>query len=463
MVGYISLRAMLRIGNEEYRIEADMEIGTRSYKCNVAGNIMTLTFIRTENNKAEALKAIESNRRRRLWALDCEHDDLKIKLGKLHDLRMSNDSKELENDYEQSMARRNAVKEEMAVVGALGRVKWEVKKMRCTITIPKDTILECAEFGCTVSWGNRPEAKIEAELISAVPLEEAELPPDEEKGKILIMGERSARVLNTDDDTMDVAPVKYKPKRHRANHTLDMCGRWLVMAGGVDSDGKRLDEADILDTKSGTWTHARGRANVGQATASDGRCIWITGGLNEKGGFENTIMAKLPCGDVSLWNDPHPELAEKPIPISVAFHDSVTSPMGVHVIGGRTAAGPSRDHYVYDPRSRSWIKTNNTYVALERASSVCVGNRIYRFGGSGVKGPVKTAYAWDPVSKNYEKLANMPKPRSGHKAVLRGGFVYIIGGDTPLPVWKFNIAANTWSVVDAENSVTGPSACVAVN
>ncbi|MBN3316833.1 KLH33 protein, partial [Atractosteus spatula] len=59
-------------------------------------------------------------------------------------------------------------------------------------------------------------------------------------------------------------------------------------------------------------------------------------------------------------------------------------------------------------------------------------NRLYVFGGSHFYGQcdvLKSAYRYDPCEESWQRLADMQEPRNYSSVAVRGGLIYVLGGD----------------------------------
>lgn len=76
------------------------------------------------------------------------------------------------------------------------------------------------------------------------------------------------------------------------------------------------------------------------------------------------------------------------------------------------------------------------------------GDAIYSFGGyDSTNGPIATAYKYTPATNTWTAIAPLPAPRTQHRAVSDGTYIYILGGagtglneDSTTTLWLYNPA-----------------------
>ena len=148
----------------------------------------------------------------------------------------------------------------------------------------------------------------------------------------------------------------------------------------------------------------------------------------------------------------------------------------MYLIGG-TMNG--RD-YVCSQMSRLDLQTLNWDViqtrgsaempnCMDEHSACCENGKVYTFGGFEDGERVNTVHTFDLETHTWATItpiaaanAPAPKPRAGHTASLYQGSLYIFGGkddenEKLNDMWKFDIAAKTWSKIVSENKDTVPS------
>ena len=93
-------------------------------------------------------------------------------------------------------------------------------------------------------------------------------------------------------------------------------------------------------------------------------------------------------------------------------------------------------------------------------SCAIVGATIYVFGGQGDAGALDTVYAYDIDGDVWSAspLSPLPQPSSGHTSVALGTDIFVFGGSVGA-AWKYDTAADSWSVVASPSSTLYGAAC----
>ena len=112
------------------------------------------------------------------------------------------------------------------------------------------------------------------------------------------------------------------------------------------------------------------------------------------------------------------------------------------------------------PSSLAWRAAASDPLPMLEGQSTVVNNKLYVFGGYGVDHPnflaTTHAYMLDPASNTWTRLADMPEPLTQMGVASDGAFIYVAGGYVTnyttgwqtfgtRDVWRYDIAANTWS------------------
>ncbi len=110
----------------------------------------------------------------------------------------------------------------------------------------------------------------------------------------------------------------------------------------------------------------------------------------------------------------------------------------IYIIGG--IAG-NREEWrldivdIYDPATDTWAKAKSMNHARSVASVSVVDGKIYAMGGNGWPqipnhpGPfLSSIEVYDPKTNRWTEKTEMPTPKSGHTASVINGKIYVIGG-----------------------------------
>ena len=242
--------------------------------------------------------------------------------------------------------------------------------------------------------------------------------------------------------------------------TLLPGGRVLV-AGGVNGDGRSIEDAEIFNPSTGTWAPAppmnRPRSRHTAVLLPNGRVL-VAGGVTvtPDGGEAATRTAELFDPASRTWVETGSMSADR-------YHHTATLMTGgrVVIVGGAGNAAPfvHKTAEIYDPSTGRFqpIAPLTKHRFLHRAIKVPDGPVLYR----GIKipdGPVlivtggdfpshcdslRTAEVYDPVADAWSPIASMSDARSAHvDALLPDGRVLVAGGWS-LPVGTCPVAGPT--------------------
>ncbi len=121
----------------------------------------------------------------------------------------------------------------------------------------------------------------------------------------------------------------------------------------------------------------------------------------------------------------------------------------LYVVGNESRTGAT---YEYDAAANTWATKATLSAGRGWSAATGAAGKLYVFGGSGTT-ELKDCWAFDPVANTWTQKADMPGIREYHTAVsYRDSVIFVLGGSvtgsTPADkfVYKYDIAANTWSV-----------------
>ena len=154
---------------------------------------------------------------------------------------------------------------------------------------------------------------------------------------------------------------------------------WLVVAGGY-SNGKRLDDVEILDVDSNQWF-------TGQSTPTPwydmkstvmGDTWYFMGGFS--GNSHDVYSASLDA------------VITKPLPKSLSIWQKITPLESVHscplyvggsllAVGGRKDFKPTSAIMRYEPRTATWIPAGDLPQTLYNCTCIVVSDNMYVLGG----------------------------------------------------------------------------------
>jgi len=182
--------------------------------------------------------------------------------------------------------------------------------------------------------------------------------------------------------------------------------------------------------------------------------------------------------------------AEGPAPVSKSYKESLNwgalcaDPVNRELVlfggCGVPVAGAAPGTWVYSTEHNTWRKRELAVEPAARALSPMafdpVSKRILLFGGDGLDHLKSDSWLYDPATRTWApcKPEVGPSPRFGHALVYlpKSRKLLLIGGNgytsstsyqamlyrrLPLEIWTYDVAANTWSLVDRREE-GGPQA-----
>lgn len=156
--------------------------------------------------------------------------------------------------------------------------------------------------------------------------------------------------------------------------------------------------------------------------------------------------------DVSVLNIGTAWESMEPLPAGRVFHATAAWGKYVYVIGGCSDAGGSTKEatvFRYDTDTDTWDTVEPMPAALSMIGAVAVNGKIYVPGDA----DTATTYVYDIVADSWSSIAanNGYSARSQYSIVARQGKVYVLGGivggsASTNEVWILNPGTETWSV-----------------
>jgi N-acetylneuraminic acid mutarotase/glucose/arabinose dehydrogenase len=145
----------------------------------------------------------------------------------------------------------------------------------------------------------------------------------------------------------------------------------------------------------------------------------------------------------------------QPLPLQLLDAGGTALNGKLYVVGGKTASGPRRTLYVFDPAANTWTEGPSlpaAYPAVENPAVAAYDGKLYVFGGStdAFAGAVTNAAVFDPATSSWSMLAPLATGRGGASAQAVGDRLYVVGGmdgtgSSLSSVEAYDPATNTWS------------------
>lgn len=246
----------------------------------------------------------------------------------------------------------------------------------------------------------------------------------------------------------------------RVHHTATFVERYVIVFGGLSTDGRFMDDIHLFDTLTKTWS----------GPILKRLCCNNVGSVVEALGAEQEAIDLLPSLKIGLEGD---------LPSARAEHTAVNINGLLYVFGGLTAEGYMNDVYAFDPIKLRWSIIDSSlgplpvrragHAAAERASDqyVVFGGRT---GGAvnfteGTK-MLNDVWNFNSAEQTWTLLKptseQSPCPRQYAATVVVDTRLYVFGGYDALgdiafnDVWAFELLSQTWTLLSPNSgSVQG--------
>jgi N-acetylneuraminic acid mutarotase len=204
-------------------------------------------------------------------------------------------------------------------------------------------------------------------------------------------------------------------------------GGKIYVIGGYPSTRITVDEVQVYDTASDTWSLAPklpAPVNHSMPAAVNGR-IYIAGGQSDAGNasFVATMYEFDPA--TQLWR------TRAPMPRPRGGGAAAVLDGKIYVAGGRPPGGA--EFAVYDPATDRWTELPPIPTQRNHLGVVAVGGKIYVVGGrveAGFQSRVlDTVEVFDPRTNSWSNAAPLPRPRGGLNAIEANGCIHVFGGE----------------------------------
>lgn len=219
----------------------------------------------------------------------------------------------------------------------------------------------------------------------------------------------------------------------------------VYAVGGYDT----LRSVDVYDTAANTWA-----AGPALLSGTDNVAVMEAGGRIHAIGGEARTAHQLLDPALGTW-------AAAPSSPAIRFASAAAVLGGrLHLVGGwnysNTASNSVATHDVYDPVAGTWSSAAPLATRRNAAAAAVLDGKLYVIGGRapGIRATDQTSLAsvevYDPATDTWRAGPDLPAARSGAAAVVAGGRLYVLGGEsTPGgvrdTVHRLDPAAGTWA------------------
>ena len=217
--------------------------------------------------------------------------------------------------------------------------------------------------------------------------------------------------------------------------TLLPSGKVLVAGGfgGVDFPPHDLNNAELYDPVSGSWTPVAGSLNYRRVSHT--ATLLSNGKVLVTGGYDQFAVPNPRLSSAELY-DPASESWTQ----TGSLHDpreSATAtllPNGKVLVAGGYGGSigyPSRTE-LYDPASGNWTVTGSLHTARTSHTATLLPNgKVLVAAGESNTGTLSSAELYDPASGSWTVTGSLNTGRYGHTATLLPNGQVLVAGGTP--------------------------------
>jgi N-acetylneuraminic acid mutarotase len=208
----------------------------------------------------------------------------------------------------------------------------------------------------------------------------------------------------------------------RSAHAVVSTGNAIYALAGTGARGAVL-EVERFDGRRWTAeTTLPGGGLNAPAAAVLNRRIYVIGGFDEVG---NTPTDRVHVYDPATrtWS------TAAPLPRARGGHAAVVHRGKIHVLGGGTSVSTIADHSVYDPAADTWTSRARLPRARGSPAAVSFRGKIYAIGGRSGSVDFGNMDVYDPTTNRWSRGPRIPARGTAGAAVYRGA-IYLFGGES---------------------------------
>jgi hypothetical protein len=194
--------------------------------------------------------------------------------------------------------------------------------------------------------------------------------------------------------------------------------RQLVIGGGTTAPARATQiETGVRTSEGGALAGAR--ADAGAVTI--GRSVYVVGG------YDGSAMDR----EVVATTDGRAYRNVAALPVPVRYPALAVLGSRIYVFGGLDADGrPSDAVQLVDPVGRSARVVGRLPRPLEGAAAGVLGGAIYLAGGRTAAGPTKAVYAFQPRGASFLRAGSLRVGVAFAGAAVSNGRLWIVGGES---------------------------------
>ena len=243
------------------------------------------------------------------------------------------------------------------------------------------------------------------------------------RGLVVLGGLRSGDSSTNAVEVLDTRTGALSPHGTLLEATHDAAGttlgsRLLVIGGGTTAPaGSTQLESGGKTTAGGALPQAR--ADAGAVTV--GHTVYVVGG------YDGPAMDS----EVLATTDGRRYRAVVALPVPVRYPALAVLGSRIYVFGGLGANGhPSDAVQLVDPAGRTARVVGRLPRPLEGAAAGSLGGTIYLAGGRTAAGPTKAVYAFQPRGASFLRAGSLRVAVAYAGAAVSNGRLWIVGGES---------------------------------
>ena len=266
------------------------------------------------------------------------------------------------------------------------------------------------------------------------------------------------------DDTWSATTLTNAPSE-RWHHTAVWTGTEMIVWGGFDNSGTRLDTGGRYDPITDTWTATT------TSGAPEGRwfhtAVWTGSQMIVWGGSNQYEYPLNTGGRYDPSSDSWTTTSIADAPVEREIHTAVWSGSEMIVWGGSQCCTTELSSGGrYNPSSDSWLSTSivNAPAPRDSHTAIWTGSEMIVWGGANPS--TNTGGRYNPSTDSWiaTSTINAPVARYYHTAVWTGSEMIVWGGSYGLfdTGGRYNPSTDTWTSTSITNAPTGRAEHTAV-
>lgn len=208
----------------------------------------------------------------------------------------------------------------------------------------------------------------------------------------------------------------------------------IVIAGGLDAQGRASDRLDIYDPASDSWSPGPSLPFPLHHTAAvvgPQNRLWIVGGYTADGEeWQPTKLVWSIAPGQRQWRK-EPSLSLGRGALAAAVVNGIIVTAGGTTDGGGRADQTSRLVEFLEPGAKEWTRAPDLFEQREHLAMAAVAGRVLAIGGrvGTLDSTLRSVESWGPGEGTWRREPPLKKARAGFGAGTVAGAVCIAGGE----------------------------------